>query len=390
LETGPLNLDNLLLGDITKGFPRFCLERWQSMHETRARILLSESGLEPLSIAQLEELGVPIGDLRKITLGYGWTRGSPEARRSILSLYDADLDIDNIVVTNGSAEANFAGILSLLRERDTVVVDLPTYMQVPGLLRWVRANVIELKRSPPKWNFPLDKAIHLIEEKKPKLFFITDPNNPTGKYMRARELEELIVTAERRNVRLFFDEVYWGSEQEDKRPSAIEVGDTKNVTVVHGLSKVYGLPGLRIGWIITDPAHAEKAWSVKDYTSIAPSVISDYITSKLLSNHETVNLLRERARRIVKENMSTLKEKIEVLAGKINPHWPEAGAFLLIETRGIDSLNLSKQLYYNHGILVNPGECFELTGYLRIGLGTDPSKFKEEAGELVQALQQIL
>ncbi len=383
-------LKRLLLGNIINGFPRFCLERWQSTHETAARILLSESGLEPLSIRQLEELGIEMGDLRQLPLGYGWTRGSPELRESILSLYKTDLKIDNVVVANGSAEANLASIMSAVASGDKVILDVPMYMQVAGLLTWIDAKIIELWREPPDWRFPLDRAIHLIEDEKPKLVFVTDPNNPTGKYMRTHELEELIETAERNNVRLFFDEVYWGSEQNDHRPSAIELGNTETVSIVHGLSKVYGLPGLRIGWIITDKSHAERAWSVKDYTSIAPSIISDYITSKLLSSNEAVEALRTRAKRIVEENVKTLKTAIEQLEEMITPYWPEAGAFQLLKVKEKDSLELSAQLYYQHGILVNPGECFKLPGYLRIGLGGDPLRFREELGGLVEALSTLL
>ena len=381
--------DHLLYGDIVRGFPRFCLERWQSMHETSARILLSESGLEPLSIRQLEELGVDIGDLNQLPLGYGWTRGSPELREAIISLYNADLDIDNVVVANGGAEANYAGIMSTVSKGEKILLDVPTYMQVPGLLKWIGTNIIELWREPPDWKFPLDKAIHIIEEEKPKLAFITDPNNPTGKYMRRKELEELIETAEKNNVKLFFDEVYWGSEQNDRRPSAIELGDKETVTVVHGLSKVYGLPGLRIGWIITNKKHAGRAWSVKDYTTIAPSIISDHVTRKLLSNENAVEVLRKRAKQIVQENVETVKTAIKRLETVI-PYWPEAGAFQLIGFKNVDTLDLSTKLYHNYGILVNPGECFKLPGYLRIGLGSDPGRFKEEIKELVEAVSTFL
>ncbi len=378
-----------LSGFVAQDLPLFCLERWQSLHENYARILLSESGVEPLTLGELENMGINLSWLEDTSLGYGWTRGSDRLREALSGLYNGIVKPEGFTVANGSAEANLATVLAVVKPGDTVALDMPNYMQIYGLLKWIGARVVEVWRKPSEsWRLSLDDWVRVIEEEKPRAGFITDPNNPTGQYLAEKELGELLGTAEKKSVRMVFDEVYWGSEQEHHRPSAIELGGPEEVVMVSGLSKVYGLPGLRIGWAAASEALSERIWSVKDYTSIAPCRLSDELAWRILSNRSIVEDLWRRARRIVSANLDTLLEALDSVPVKI--HRPRAGAFVLMETRVEDTLTLSSNLYMEHGILVNPGECFKLPGYLRIGLGSSPGKFKDEVKELAKALSSLL
>lgn len=76
----PEVLRQTLFGEVLSGLPVFCLERWQSLHETSARVLLSDSGVHPLSIVELFDYGLSLDQLSKVELGYGWTKGSPKLR----------------------------------------------------------------------------------------------------------------------------------------------------------------------------------------------------------------------------------------------------------------------------------------------------------------------
>ena len=287
----PEVLRQTLFGEVLSGLPVFCLERWQSLHETSARVLLSDSGVHPLSIVELFDYGLSLDQLSKVELGYGWTKGSPKLREGISEIYGGVVGPENVLVTNGSAEANLLTVFGLVRPSDLVLVDVPNYMQVPGLLKWLGARVIFLKRNPPGWSFPIDDAISLMRQHKPKAMFVNDPNNPTGTYMTRRELEELSYEAEKTGTTLVFDEVYWGSELQEPRPSILEIASSDQAVSVSGLSKVYGLPGLRVGWVVGSEKLISRLWSLKDYTTIAPSILSDYIASVML---ERDNFRRDR------------------------------------------------------------------------------------------------
>lgn len=385
----PRDLLSRLMGEAVGGLPLFCLERWQSLHETTARVNLSESGVYPLTLAELGEYGVELNGLEGLELGYGWTRGSPELRRAISDLYEGAVPPENIVVTAGSAEANLVSVLSLVREGDVVLVDVPNYMQVPGLLRWVGAKVVYLRRQPPDWRFPLQRALELISELRPRALFVNDPNNPTGSYMSRREIEELALEAGRAGTALVFDEVYWGTERGGPKVSVVQASQSGNSISVSGLSKTYGLPGLRIGWVAANSSRvSELAWSVKDYISIAPSVISDRIASLVLQR-DVAAKLRERTRKVVEENMRTFLAEISG-KGLLEPYPAESGAYIWVRVPWMeDTLSLAYNIYGRRGVLVAPGECFDLRGYLRIGLGMKPSRFREGLRELIESVENL-
>lgn len=386
----PECLVRALFSEVAEGLPCFCLERWQSLHETRVNVLLSESGVQPLTVYELAEYGVDLRKILSLEVGYGWTKGSPGLRERISELYDGAVDAESVVVTNGSAEANLAALLSTVKSGDTVLVDMPNYMQVPGLLKWVKARVIPLWRGPPDWRFPLGKALELMRRHRPKALFVNDPNNPTGTVMSEGELKELTQEAESVGTLLVFDEVYWGSELHGSRPSILEVAGAEHALSVSGLSKVYGLPGLRIGWVAGSREIVNKSWSVKDYITIAPSVLSDYVASVTLES-SNVERLRERARRIVKSNLETLKEALASREGVIEPYWPEAGAYLLARIPwSSDTLAVSYKLFTDYSVLINPGECFEIPGFVRIGTGQNPSTYSRSVQTLINALRGII
>lgn len=372
-----------------EGLPVFCLERWQSLHETEARVNLSESGVHPLSLAELADYGVELEELSRVELGYGWTRGSPELRSAISEMYGGAIAPEDVVVTAGSAEANLLAVLSLVSRGDVVLVDVPNYMQVAGLLRWVGARVVYLRRGPPGWGFPLQRAVELIEELRPRAVFVTDPNNPTGSYMTKRELGELASVAERWGTALVFDEVYWGTERGEPKVSVLQLPAPEGSVSVSGLSKTYGLPGLRLGWLASrSKTVVRRAWSIKDYVSIAPSILSDRVASRVL-RPEAAERLRGRSRRIVSENLEAVRSMLPN-DGLLELYPTSAGAYVWARVPWTeDTLALSYGLFKVSGILVAPGECFDAGGHVRIGVGLKPESFRRGFGELLAALGDL-
>ncbi|MEM0021571.1 MAG: pyridoxal phosphate-dependent aminotransferase [Fervidicoccaceae archaeon] len=379
-------IEDLLFGMMRENLRAFCLERWQSLHENFARTNMSESGVFPLRLNELESFGLNLEELMNMEIGYGWTGGSPELRERIAELYKGEVSREEVLVTAGSAEANLVAAMSTVKLGETAVVDLPNYMQIPGLIEFLGGKKLELRRSPPSWAFPIERAINIIEERRPKAAFICNPNNPTATVIPEKDIAELGDAARRAGTILIFDEVYWGSELSGERPSALEILGKDSAVSVSGLSKVYGLPGLRIGWLSGKKEIVERAWSAKDYVSIAPSILSDKIASHILGG-ESIERLRSRAKEIVRKN---LREFLSRASGDLlSPLQPQAGAFIWASVPWEENtLSLALDLFENWKILVNPGECFESPGYLRIGLGQEPKSFSGAMDELVGALSK--
>ena len=374
--------------------PRFCLERWQSERETRARILLSESGVEPLSISLLEEFGVNV-DLSSVELGYGWTKGSPSLRSAIAEYYGDAVTREHVLVTVGSSEANFLSVASIVKPDDAVVVDMPAYMQVHGLLEARGARLYMAWRSPEnEWELPLVDILEFIRAKKPRAIYLVNPNNPTGRIERENVLREIAREASKTGTIIVVDEVYRGLEHSGPpTPSIISIAIEEGAAAVStgGLSKSFGLPGLRVGWLVSNKLElVEKAWSVKDYTTISPPRLSEVVAEKVLAEN-TRSRLFERAKSIVRRNIEALKRLLEKNKDLVKAWWPEAGAFVLASLPWAkDTMHIAERLFTEYGILVNPGECFEVPGTLRIGLGVeDQDKAMKTYRELLSALDKI-
>jgi len=366
-------------------FPKFCLERWQSLREYRVKINLAESGVYPLT---LEELGIEIPS--NLLLGYVMTKGLIELREAIINIYDVKLTRENVLVTNGTSEANLLAVLSLISRGNEVIVQMPNYMQVYGLLKALNAKVREWWLKPNEEFKPSIDHLSKLLSRNTRAIFISNPNNPTGKVLNNRELREIAEIARENNVFLIFDEVYRGLELVDNyTPSILEYYDVDKTIVTSGLSKVYGLPGIRVGWMISSRKIINKAWSIKDYTTISISTLSSYVASKILQP-QIRNRLIERARRIVSGNLIVAKSIISKSKNLLSHVEPDAGAYILVKIHlPINTLKLAEKIYREKSILVNPGECFNLPGYFRIGLGGLSEELNAGMKTITETLQKL-
>ncbi|MDH5441215.1 MAG: aminotransferase class I/II-fold pyridoxal phosphate-dependent enzyme, partial [Candidatus Bathyarchaeota archaeon] len=230
----------------------FAMERFQSLWENVVEYNLSESGVHPLRLEELASRD-ELQQLVQTPLGYNQTNGSLELRATVASLYEGG-SVENVLVTTGSSEANFLSILCLIEKGDEVALMLPNYMQIWGASRAFGADVRPFHLVPTKDRWQLDwEEFDSVVSKRTKLIAVCNPNNPTGAQLGDYEIDRICDVASRADAWILSDEVYRGAERiGDTTPSFW--GHYDKVIVVCGLSKAYGLPGLRIGWIVAPPA----------------------------------------------------------------------------------------------------------------------------------------
>src|SRR5439155_344838 len=161
------------------------------------------------------------------------------------------------------------------------------------------------------------------------------------------------------------DEVYRGAEL-DGHPTSSFWGRYPKVIVTGGLSKAYGLPGLRIGWIVAPHDTVQVLWSYHDYTTIAPSVLSDHL-ARVALGPRAFQRLGTRTRLILNENLEAVARWVDGLGGLVSWIAPRAGAiaFLRYQPR-VNSTELATRLRKAHDVLVVPGDHFQLDGHIRI------------------------
>ncbi len=371
--------------------PPFALERFQSLHEHQVEINLTESGVEPLDVGEL--LGAAGTDvLLDQPLAYTQSNGTPELRAAIAATLPGVAEAE-VLVANGGAEANFVTCWRLIEPGDEVVVMQPNYGQAHGLAEGFGAIVrpwpLRAAGSgpAPRWAPDLDELRALVTDRT-RLIAVCNPNNPTGARLTEAEVAGVCEIADRHGAWVLSDEIYRGSEHAGvETPSAWKRAE--RVVVTGGLSKAYGLPGLRIGWAIAGRDVAADLWSRRDYTTIAPSALSDRLARHALDPARRTALL-ERTRRMIAANFPIVGAWIDGHAGELAWVPPEAGAIGFVRYRhDIGSTALADRLRRTAGVLVVPGDHFGLDGWLRIGYGGRAASLREGLARLDRVLADV-
>ena len=370
----------------------FELERFQSIWEHKVEINLTESGVEPYRVEDLLSNDSLKEEFLSTKLGYPQTNGDLELRRLISDLYDG-AEPKQVVVTNGGAEANFTAIWNLVheaKERKEIIVMLPNYMQIPGLVNAFGGVVRPLKLlfKDGKWIPEIEELKHIVSSKTSTIV-ICNPNNPTGTCLKKESLKSIAEIANDKGAWLLSDEVYQGAEYNEAiTPSAYSYSD--KVIVTNSLSKAYGLPGLRIGWIVSsNPEKSEEMWAYSDYTTICTTTLSNFL-ARIALVPKTRKQIIARTRRIVSEHWIVMKKWLDEHQDIFEYAPPEAASMCFPRHNlSISSMELSKRLLHEKSVLLIPGEYFGFEKHLRFGFGYDINEFKiglERVGELLATL----
>ncbi|MGH9684883.1 MAG: aminotransferase class I/II-fold pyridoxal phosphate-dependent enzyme [Candidatus Acidiferrales bacterium] len=358
----------------------FELERWQSIWENKVELNISESGVHPLTAAELVGDPERLQGFLDLPQSYPQTNGGEELRARIAELYPGATP-ENILVTYGGSEANFVSAWSLIERGDEVVFMLPNYMQIKGIVESFGATVKPLwLREELQWGIDIDELPRLITPKT-RLVAICNPNNPTGSVLRKDECDAIVAAAARVGAWILADEVYRGAEM-DGPITPTFWGAYERVLCTAGLSKAYSLPGLRTGWVVGPPKIVEKLWSYHDYTSIGPSVMTDRLASVALEPARREWILN-RTQQFLKQNYPPLREWIDSHSRLFSHVPPKAGAMAWIGLRdGGNSAQMAEELRAKKGVLLVPGEPMGMESFIRIGFGGD-------LGQLRKALDRI-
>jgi len=345
----------------------FEMERWLSTWENRVEYNLSETGVHPMRVSELFD-GADTEFLNR-RLEYTQANGTDELRKTIATMYPG-AEIENVLVTSGSSEANFISTWLFAEKGAEVVVMLPNFMQIWGLAKIFQAKVKSfwLRERDSEWKPDLS-ALRRSVNRRTKLIAVCNPNNPTGAVMREDAIDEICNIARKVGAWILADEVYQGSELNGKTTPSFW-GRYRKAIVVNGLSKAYALPGLRIGWIISTKEMISKLWSYHDYTTLCHPALSDYMAIEALQP-KTQKKILARNRQIIQTNLPIFENWIERHQENLSFCPPQASAMAYIKYNfRINSSKLAERLMKEKSVLVAPGDHFGMDHYLRIGYGT--------------------
>ena len=362
----------------------FELERWQSVWENRVDLNISESGVEPMTLAELLGDGDELARLLTLPLGYPQTNGSEATREGVARLF-LGARAENVLMTSGGSEANYVTSWALLEPGDELVFLMPNYLQVAGFARSMGVTVKEWwLREELDWQADADEIAKLVTAKT-KMIAVCNPSNPTGAVMSEALMDAVCKAAAKVGAYILADEIYRGAERlRETTPSFW--GRCERVVCTGGFSKAYGLPGLRVGWAVGPAALAEKLWSYHDYTSIAMTALSDRVAALALEPARHGRVI-QRTRDFIARQYPPLAQWIAQHAQWFTHRAPDAGAIAWLGWRGPQSADdFAKELLEKKSVLVVPGSQFGAPKYLRVGFGHDAGKLRRALERISEAL----
>lgn len=341
--------------------------RMQSIWERVVDYEFSDAGVHPLAVMDLLENEEEKRDLLEAPLGYPHADGTPQLRSRVAATY-TNASKENVFVTNGSSEANFVAAWSLFEEGDEVVVMVPSYLQAWYLAKtWgLKVRALWLKEE-LGWQFDPEDLKGIVT-KKTKAIQVCNPNNPTGAIMAPDQRRALLDISEDCDAWLLSDEVFIGAEREASMTESLW-GRHEKTLVTNGLSKAYGLPGLRIGWLLGSPEALDAVKPHHDYLTLTPAALSDRLATLALEPRRRERIL-SRTRSIIRQNYPMIREWIESHGQVFRHVAPAAGAFCYVGyDLEVGSTELAERLRKEKSVLVVPGEQFEMGKYMRISMG---------------------
>lgn len=350
-------------------FQPFLMERMMSKFEQTVDFNLSESGVHPVLLEEL--LGDDpkhLQDLLKTELNYPHVNGKPELRENISALYNG-ASVSNILVTVGAIEANYISVRTLLDAGDEIIVMLPNYMQIWGIAKnhGYAMKTFDL-REDKDWSPDLDQ-LDAVASERTKLIAVCNPNNPTGYIMSTAEMERIVAIADRCGAWILADEVYRGAERLVDVDSPSFYGMYDKVLAIGSMSKAYGLPGLRMGWVAGPEDILDEIWARHEYLAISATMLSNKLATIALSPEVRPRLL-QRTRDYIRKGYPVLKQWMDSHTGMFSITPPQAAAIAFVRYHlDVNSTLLMERLLKEKSVLIVPGDHFGRDNYLRISYG---------------------
>lgn len=347
--------------------PLFELNCWFAAAEGRFDLSLSHSGCQSLAAAEFLD-DDDLQSLANVPLGYGAFDGLAELREVIASRYET-ADASHVMTFNGPSEAIYTFMRANLEKGDRVVVPAPLFPSLHSIARHIGCEVVEWK--------PTDEALCQFDvadlaaicREPTKLIVINFPHNPSGQMVSESELRQIVDIARSADAMLFSDEVFRLLElpPHTTLPACCDLYE--NAISITGMSKPYGLGGLRLGWMVTkSDAIRQAVKQYRFYTAEMTNTPCQLLACRALQRGDEV-LARNRT--LISTNLDRLDKFVASHGDTLSLLHPKAGTMALVEQRtGLTSTEFVERVLDNERIFLIPSGPLGMTDrFLRFGLG---------------------
>ena len=346
----------------------FRIEQYFGKYEFTAKYLLSSSDAESRTIKELLDLEPGAhGRLLEHWCGYTESPGAPWLREAIADIYK-QIKPSDVLVVAAAEEAIFVLYHALVGPGDHVIVETPCYESGLEVARSTGAQVSEWRRTfESNWAHDLS-ALEKLLRPDTKIIYINTPHNPTGLLMPTAVFQQVIALAASRNIIVFSDEVYRELEHDPATRLTAACEAHEHAVSLGSMSKTYGLPGLRLGWLASrDPEIIQRCLEFKYYTTICSSAPSEFLTALALRHRE---VLVQRNLQIVLRNLRLLDAFIQQrqhLFEWVKPNASPIGFAHFKPQR--DVVAFCEKVVRDSGVLLLPGTVYDQPRHIRFGFG---------------------
>lgn len=357
-------------------FHKIAYLEWARRHMGNVRHDLARSNIRPLS---REEFDFAKEDVHT---GYVDESGQPALRKAVADRYG--IGPERVFISNGATMGIFLACAASIEPDDEVLLEAPNYEPLYRIPRHLGAFIKAFERRFDRgWQIDLEEFERRVS-RGTRAVLMTNLHNPSGVGTNPDKMLTIGQIARDHGARVIVSEVYLDSCFESGHKPAVTFGD--HMVSIGSLSKVYGLGGLRVGWVAASEEVIRRIHVIQDYVAGGVSGASQSLALKALAK---ADVLTARCRRIVQDNLRILADWL-----KKRPElgWvePEGGTVALLKLPGtIDAMELSNHLRQELGTLVVPGDFFWLRGFVRLSLGIEEEALKSGLKHLGTAIDHF-
>ena len=343
-----------------------------SKTQSRARFNLATSGVTPFPLREL-----PV-NLEELEINGDDSYGYAPLQQAIAAHHGVDPEC--VVESAGTSMANHLAMAAVLEPGDEVLIEQPAYGPILDVAHYLRANVRRFRRTEENgWAIDPKEVLGCITPKT-RLIVITNLHNPTSALTPESVLREIGDIARSIGALVLVDEVYLDAVYEDTPRTSFHLGP--EFVVTSSLTKVYGVSGLRCGWILAQPDLAWKMCRLNDLYSATPVYPGELLS---VAAFKHLDLLRERARRIVDADRKLLRDFL-TQQSTFSAVWTDWGTTSFVQLRNGNADRFLERLHAKFDTSAVPGRFFEMPDHFRIGMGVNTEMFAEGLNRIERAL----
>jgi aspartate/methionine/tyrosine aminotransferase len=343
--------------------------------QSRARFNLATSGVGALPLNEL-------GAMPALEINGDNSYGYPPLKAAIAQRHQVDPEC--VVTAAGTSGANYLAFATLLEEGDEVLLEHPCYGLLEDALRSLGANVKPFVRDAAA-GYALDPLrVRAAITPATKLIVLTNLHNPSSVLAPESVLREVGEIARSANARVLVDEVYLDAVYEDTPRTSFHLGP--EFVVTSSLTKMYGVSGLRCGWILAEPDLARAMWRMNDVMAATPVHPGELLSVAVFRN---LDRIRDRFRRIVEADRKLLADFLD-RTPQVSAARTRWGTTCFLHIDGGDADGFLARLRTARDTSAVPGRFFGMPACFRIGMGVNSEMFAEGLRRLEDSLKEEL